>query len=152
MSATATALLVDPTNDLILSMASVWEIAIKVGLKKLTVLAVTFDDCVACRKSSRKPTLFRGGMTAFGLDPIDATRYTPRRPFGDRSLATRGRRLAGESPSRRKTMKEQGAPGCENQASPDPWEYRRETILSDRRAGHARTRSSSDGRTLRETL
>jgi PIN domain nuclease of toxin-antitoxin system len=66
MSATATALLVDPTNDLFLSMASVWEIAIKVGLKKLTlsapfatfmtraitgygltVLAVMFDDCVA---------------------------------------------------------------------------------------------------------
>jgi PIN domain nuclease of toxin-antitoxin system len=66
MSATATSLLVDPTNELFLSMASVWEIAIKVGLKKLTlsapfvtfmtraitgygvmVLAVTFDDCVA---------------------------------------------------------------------------------------------------------
>jgi PIN domain nuclease of toxin-antitoxin system len=66
MSATATALLVDPTNDLFLSMATLWEIAIKVGLKKLalsapfaafmtraitgyglTVLAVTFDDCVA---------------------------------------------------------------------------------------------------------
>ncbi len=66
MSATATSLLVDPTNDLFLSMASVWEIAIKVGLKKLTlsapfvdfmtraitgyglaVLPVTFDDCVA---------------------------------------------------------------------------------------------------------
>lgn len=33
MSATATALLVNPTNDLFLSMASVWENAIKVGLK-----------------------------------------------------------------------------------------------------------------------
>ncbi len=31
MSATATALLVEPTNDLFLSMVSVWEIAIKVG-------------------------------------------------------------------------------------------------------------------------
>jgi PIN domain nuclease of toxin-antitoxin system len=37
MSATATALLVDPANDLLLSMASVWEIAIKVGVKKLTL-------------------------------------------------------------------------------------------------------------------
>ena len=63
---TATALLTDPANDLFLSMATVWEIAIKVGLKKLalsapfvtfmtraitgyglTVLAVTFEDCVA---------------------------------------------------------------------------------------------------------
>ena len=63
-AATATALLVDPANELFLSMASVWEIAIKVGLKKLTlssayvpfmttaiasygliVLPVTFDDC-----------------------------------------------------------------------------------------------------------
>ena len=66
MSATATALLVDPANDLFLSMASVWEIAIKVGLKKLTlsapyvlfmtraitgygltVLPMALDDCVA---------------------------------------------------------------------------------------------------------
>ena len=39
MSATATSLLVDPTNDLYLSMASIWEIAIKVGLKKLTLSA-----------------------------------------------------------------------------------------------------------------
>jgi PIN domain nuclease of toxin-antitoxin system len=34
-SATATSLLVDPTNDLFLSMASVWEIAIKVRLRFL---------------------------------------------------------------------------------------------------------------------
>ena len=66
MSATATALVIDPANELFLSMASVWEIAIKVGLKKLTisapyitfmtraitgygvsVLPVTFDDCAA---------------------------------------------------------------------------------------------------------
>ncbi|MSR58062.1 MAG: type II toxin-antitoxin system VapC family toxin [Planctomycetaceae bacterium] len=64
MSMTATALLVDPTNELFLSMASVWEIAIKVGLKKLslsssyvpfmttaitgyglTVLPISFEDC-----------------------------------------------------------------------------------------------------------
>jgi PIN domain nuclease of toxin-antitoxin system len=64
-SATATALLVDPANELFLSMASVWEIAIKAGLKKLTlsspyaafmtkaitgygliVLPITLDDCV----------------------------------------------------------------------------------------------------------
>ena len=64
LSATATALLVDPTNELFLSMASIWEIAIKVGLKKLilsssyvpfmtkaitayslTVLPITFEDC-----------------------------------------------------------------------------------------------------------
>ena len=37
MSATATALLVDPANELFLSMATVWEIAIKVGLKKLAL-------------------------------------------------------------------------------------------------------------------
>jgi PIN domain nuclease of toxin-antitoxin system len=64
MSATATALLVDPANELFLSMATVWEIAIKVGLRKLTlsssyvpfmtkaitgyvltVLPITFEDC-----------------------------------------------------------------------------------------------------------
>ena len=66
MSATATSLLVDPANELFLSMASVWEIAIKVGINKLTLsapyatfmtraitgygvslLPVTFDDCTA---------------------------------------------------------------------------------------------------------
>ena len=64
MSATATELLVDPSNDLFLSMATVWEVAIKTGLGKLTlakpyvaymtraiegygltVLPITFEDC-----------------------------------------------------------------------------------------------------------
>jgi len=66
LSTTAAALLVDPANDLFLSTASVWEIAIKVGLKKLTLsapyvtfmtramtgygvtlLPIAFDDCAA---------------------------------------------------------------------------------------------------------
>jgi PIN domain nuclease of toxin-antitoxin system len=66
MSSTATTLVTDPANDLFLSMASVWELAIKVGLGKitlagayatfmtsaiqglgLTVLPLTLDDCVA---------------------------------------------------------------------------------------------------------
>lgn len=65
MSATATALLTDPANELLLSMASVWELAIKVGIGKLPVnapldvflgtairgyrlslLPITFDDCI----------------------------------------------------------------------------------------------------------
>lgn len=64
MSKAATALLVDPANDLFLSMASLREVAVKVGLKKLTlsgpyvpfmtkaingysltVLPITLDDC-----------------------------------------------------------------------------------------------------------
>ncbi len=66
MSPRATVLLNDPANELVLSMASVWEIAIKVGMKKLTlsvpfvpfleratttyqvtVLPITLDDCIA---------------------------------------------------------------------------------------------------------
>lgn len=66
VSATATAMLVDPANDLFLSMASVWEIAIKAGLGKLalsapflafmakavtgygiSLLPMTLDDCAA---------------------------------------------------------------------------------------------------------
>jgi PIN domain nuclease of toxin-antitoxin system len=66
MSAAATALLVDPANELFLSMASVWEIAIKTGPKKLslsapfvtfmqkaitgygiTLVPMTLDDCAA---------------------------------------------------------------------------------------------------------
>ena len=64
MSAASTALLIDPGNDLFLSMGSAWEIAIKVGLKKLTLsdpysifmsraltaygimlMPITLDDC-----------------------------------------------------------------------------------------------------------
>jgi PIN domain nuclease of toxin-antitoxin system len=37
LSATAVAALQDPRNDLLVSAGSVWEIAIKVGLKKLTL-------------------------------------------------------------------------------------------------------------------
>ena len=37
LSATADAALQDPGNDLLVSAGSVWEIAIKVGLKKLTL-------------------------------------------------------------------------------------------------------------------
>jgi PIN domain nuclease of toxin-antitoxin system len=66
VSAVATALLVDPANELFLSVATLWEVAIKVGLKKLallnayipfmtraitgyglTVLPITFEDCAA---------------------------------------------------------------------------------------------------------
>ncbi len=66
MSRTATALLTDPANELFLSMASAWELAIKVGTGKLvlsmsyptyvaravagyllTVVPITLDDCVA---------------------------------------------------------------------------------------------------------
>ncbi len=65
MSPAATALLIDPASELFLSMATLWEIAIKVGLKKLvlsspyasfltraiagyglTVVPITFEDCV----------------------------------------------------------------------------------------------------------
>jgi PIN domain nuclease of toxin-antitoxin system len=65
LSAKATKVLLDPTNELFLSMASIWELAIKVGLGKLTlstnyrdyvsraikgygitILDITFDDCV----------------------------------------------------------------------------------------------------------
>jgi PIN domain nuclease of toxin-antitoxin system len=64
MSPSATALLADPANELFLSMATEWEIAIKVGIKKLvlsrpfgafmkraiigyglTELSITFEDC-----------------------------------------------------------------------------------------------------------
>jgi PIN domain nuclease of toxin-antitoxin system len=65
LSGTAAALIADPANRLHLSMASVWEIAIKVGLKKmglsvpfaiflatavngygLIVVPITTDDCI----------------------------------------------------------------------------------------------------------
>jgi len=66
MSPIAAALLLDPANELFFSIASIWEVAIKVGLNKLklsapyltfmsraiagyglTVLPITLDDCNA---------------------------------------------------------------------------------------------------------
>jgi PIN domain nuclease of toxin-antitoxin system len=66
LSSAATALLTDPANELFLSMASIWEIAIKTGLKKLvlsapfltfmtkaitgygiTLVPMNLDDCAA---------------------------------------------------------------------------------------------------------
>lgn len=37
LSSTARSLMADPTNDILLSLASVWELAIKVGIGKLTL-------------------------------------------------------------------------------------------------------------------
>jgi PIN domain nuclease of toxin-antitoxin system len=54
MSSTAMALLIDPSNDLFLSMASVWEIAIKAGLRKLTL-------------SSPFSTFITQAITGYGL-------------------------------------------------------------------------------------
>ena len=100
VSATATALLIDPANELFLSMATVWEIAIKMGLKKLalssgyvlfmtraitgyglTVLPITFEDCVEYEalpfpsKSHRDPFdrmivihALRNGLSLVGTD------------------------------------------------------------------------------------
>lgn len=45
VSAAATQLLIDPANDLFLSIASLWEVAIKVGLNKLR-LSASFDHFV----------------------------------------------------------------------------------------------------------
>ena len=74
MSPSATALLVDPANELYLSMATEWEIAIEAGLKKLvlsgpylsfmaraitgyglTELPITFQDCTEVRETSTSP-------------------------------------------------------------------------------------------------
>ena len=69
LSAAASALLMDPANDLYLGIESVWEIAIKVGTKKLSLslpfmpfvsdavqrygillMPISLDDCDAYRK------------------------------------------------------------------------------------------------------
>lgn len=71
LSASASALLVDPANDLYLGIESVWEIAIKVGMRKLSLslpfmpfvsdaiqrygivlLSITLDDCEGYRQLS----------------------------------------------------------------------------------------------------
>lgn len=50
LSATAASLIADPSNRLYLSMASIWEMAIKIGLKKLT-LSVPFSTFLATATS-----------------------------------------------------------------------------------------------------
>ena len=71
LSTAATALLSDPANGLYLSIASVWELAIKIGLRKLSIslpfspfipdalrhfgiylLPISFEDCEAYRQLS----------------------------------------------------------------------------------------------------
>ena len=58
LSATAAALLANPANRLYLSMASVWEIGIKVGLKKmgLSVPFATFLATAVATKGCRSQT------------------------------------------------------------------------------------------------
>src|SRR3954465_957845 len=60
MSATATALLTDPANDLYLSMASAWEIAIKVGIGKLA-LSCSYADYM------------KTAITGYGLNVLPIT-------------------------------------------------------------------------------
>jgi PIN domain nuclease of toxin-antitoxin system len=74
MSPTATALLIDPANDLFLSMASVWQIAINVGLKKL-VLSGPFDSAM-----TRAITGY--GLTVLPIAFEDCAEYE-RLPFPD---------------------------------------------------------------------
>ena len=86
MSATATALLVDPANELFLSMASVWELAIKTGLKKLR-LSAPFAAFMA-----RAITGYAVTLVPVGLDDCRAYAQLPfpdpqnRDPF-DRMIA-----------------------------------------------------------------
>jgi PIN domain nuclease of toxin-antitoxin system len=75
MSASATALLIDPANEWFLSVATVWEIAIKMGLKKLalsapfltfmtraltgygiTLLPMTLEDMATSSSRTMRPT------------------------------------------------------------------------------------------------
>jgi PIN domain nuclease of toxin-antitoxin system len=60
ISSTATALLIDPTNHLFLSMASMWEMAIKSGLRKL-ILSGPFG------------TFMTRAITGYGLTVLPIT-------------------------------------------------------------------------------
>ncbi len=75
MSPTATALLIDPSNELFLSIATEWEIAIKVGLKKL-VLSSPFVSFM-----SRAITGY--GLTELPITSEDCAAYE-RLPFPDK--------------------------------------------------------------------
>jgi PIN domain nuclease of toxin-antitoxin system len=52
MSLTATALLLDPANPLFLSVATVWEIAIKVHLNKLALFVMSTNEQLAAMAHS----------------------------------------------------------------------------------------------------
>ena len=92
VSTTATALLTDPANTLFLSVASVWEVAIKVNIGKL-VLSAPYPQYMA--------TAVRGyGLTLLPITPDDCDLYSTlpfphaqhRDPF-DRVLIAQSRRL-----------------------------------------------------------
>jgi PIN domain nuclease of toxin-antitoxin system len=82
MSATATALIVDPANEILISPAAYWEIAIKVSIGKLT-LHVSYEDFMdAC--------VNKYGFTILPVEPKHTARviglpFHPKDPF-DRLL------------------------------------------------------------------
>ena len=67
MSTAATALLADPANDLYLSMATAWEIAIKVGLGKLS-LSCSYADYMT-------KAITGYGLTVLPITPDDCAHY-----------------------------------------------------------------------------
>jgi PIN domain nuclease of toxin-antitoxin system len=54
LSPAAHAAITDPNNELLLSAATVWEIAIKVGLKKLTLNLPWNARAAACYSGARR--------------------------------------------------------------------------------------------------
>src|SRR4029453_15458342 len=85
LSAAAKAALADPANDLFLSAASVWELAIKIGIKKLT-LSDTLDVYVAKWKATYQlaalPVQFGH---AYGVTALPSHHKRPIRPAAYRS-------------------------------------------------------------------
>ncbi len=79
LSATAAAALQDPGNDLIVGAGSIWEIAIKVGLKKLTLsqhFRPWIEKAIADLGASLLPTTIEHADALIGLpmhhrDPFD---------------------------------------------------------------------------------
>jgi PIN domain nuclease of toxin-antitoxin system len=76
MSPAATALLIDPANELFLSMATEWEIAIKVGLKQLVLSSPYLSFMTRAITGCRRPRSLR--------------RRPSRPPSGSRSRRARG--------------------------------------------------------------
>jgi hypothetical protein len=97
MSATATALLVDPANELFLCMATVWEIAIKVGLKKLTLsspFAPFMTKAIAGYGVVRCPEPFRP-KRLHGTKGTKGSGVLSRGQRGRESYRTKGSRTKG---------------------------------------------------------
>jgi PIN domain nuclease of toxin-antitoxin system len=67
-------IIANPDNDVLVSSASIWEVSIKAGLRRLDVELDDLEDAIARNGFRSLPIGFRHAITAGRLRPCTATR------------------------------------------------------------------------------